>query len=189
MSLARNVQIMAEGFMNRMRYAQSCSCDNALITTLETTHAVTSGRVYRTFYVVPKGSTLAADGEINIVIEVGLYDVRVAGIVSLGDEADVETFIAPTYDPDGAALPVINLNGRAGFQTSSTGAVLNPTINTTGTKIRHQYYPSGKKEGATQLFEGAATIAVAGTKILARLTNSSSNAVRFGVEIWWTEFR
>lgn len=189
MGLSAKVQNRLTAFLTALQYATSCSLCSGIVSIAGLTYAVYRGHVFRTWYKIPIGDTLAAAGTIDVVIAVGAYNIEVAGLVSLGDTCDVDTYGSPDYDADGSVLPTVNFNLSPGMPTATTSMWLNPTINDVGTPARGQYFPSGKKEGTTALFEGGTTIAAAGSSILARLTNSSSNAARYGVEIWWREFR
>lgn len=149
---------------------------------------VKAGKVFRAYYTVPVGSSLAASASDNLIIQVGATPIQIFGSYSVGGDLDLLTYFGATYTANGTVLTNYNINAMSAH-TSDTVLRFNPTISNDGAIIRHQYIPTAKKEGATIPSNrlSLSTMAPANSVILARVTNTSSGAYRYSVEIFWRE--
>ncbi len=150
---------------------------------------VKAGTVYRVYYLVPIGETLAAGASANLIIKVGSLPIQVFGSYSVGGDCDVITYAGAAYADDGTILTNYGIN-LTSTHTSDTVVRFNPTINSDGAIIRHQFVPIAKKTGQTFPSDllTLSTVAPANSVIMARITNSSGAAYRYGFEIFWREY-
>lgn len=159
---------------------------NTIITIDHARHHIHDGEMYQADHIA---TALADDASFGILIRLpDGQGAHMAFTASVGGNARLEVFEAPSVSADGTPFTSANRNRQSG-NISSLLFFADPTVTVDGTLLVDKYVPGGTGNkaagGSSESF--AEWVLAPNTDYFVRLTNTSGAVQDFGIEIDWYE--